>query len=327
MSDYYGLLPINLSGLETTSILGRAGKVKVDNFARQYKPASGLTGLLDSLPRFLAAEDFRSVIAAILRARSEGKPIIWGMGGHVIKCGLAPVLIDLMNHGFATAFAMNGSASIHDFEIGIAGNTSEDVDALLTDGSFGAAEETGRGWNNALVASCGLGESLGMALQNLADPRFHDHCLLFQAWRKKIPVTVHAAIGTDTTHIHPAVDPAVLGSATHKDFLLFAALVEKLNRGGVYINLGSAVILPEVFLKALSLVRNLGKKVEAFTTVDFDFLQQYRPRTNVVQRPHSGQTGAGGQGFAITGHHELMIPLLAACLLDKIRHTGKIFPK
>jgi hypothetical protein len=305
--------PMDLSGLKTISLAERGGKVKQQDFGRPYQPASGIAGFLESLPHILAGDSFRAVAAAIAIARNNSKPILWGMGGHVIKCGLAPVLIDLMHRGFATAFAMNGSASIHDFEIALVGETSEDVEAVLPDGRFGAAEETGREWNHALLPGMGLGEALGKTLASLAPPQHAPDSLLLQAWHADVPVTVHVAIGTDTPHTHPAVNPEALGAATHLDFRLFCTLVAGLNQGGVYINAGSAVVMPEVFLKALSCVRNLGHEVRDFTTVNLDFLQHYRPRVNVVERPHST---AGGKGYALTGHHEIMIPLLAAALIE-----------
>jgi hypothetical protein len=210
---------------------------------------------------------------------------------------------------------MNGAASIHDFEIALAGQTSEDVEAVLPDGRFGAAEETGRDMNVAIAqgntASLGIGEALGRHLEKVADPAYASASVLMQAYRRSIPVTVHVAFGADTPHTHPAVNPASLGSATHRDFRLFCALVEGLNGGGVYLNVGSAVVLPEVFLKAVSTVRNLGRPLADFTTVNLDFLQHYRPRVNVVERPHAQ---AGGRGYALTGHHEIMVPLLAAAL-------------
>ncbi len=309
MSNHYGVAPIDLSGLKTISLADRGGKVKQIDFARVHEPGSGVTGLLESLPHILAGDTLRAVVDAIAGARAGKKPVIWGMGGHVIKCGLAPVLIDLMRRGFATAFAMNGSASIHDFEIALAGQTSEDVEAVLPDGRFGAAEETGREWNTALKPGTGAGEALGQALDKLAPAEHADASLLVQAWRAKVPVTVHMAIGTDTPHTHPAARPEVLGSATHYDFRLFCSLVAALNDGGVYINAGSAVVMPEVFLKAVSSVRNLGNELRDFTTVNLDFLQHYRPRVNVVERPHAQ---SGGKGYALTGHHEIMIPLIAA---------------
>lgn len=314
MSAYYKLAPIDLSHLKTVSLYDRGGKVHISDFAKPFEAGSGLSGLLNSLPAILAVPGFQAVIEAIWEARNKQKAILWGLGGHVIKCGLAPVLSDLMSRGFATGFAMNGSASIHDFEIALAGYTSEDVEAVLPDGRFGSAEETGREWNNALSENLGIGEALGQALARIAKPEFADFSLLHRAWQHRTPVTVHAAIGTDTPHTHPACNPAVLGAATHYDFRLFCSLVTGLHDGGVYLNVGSAVVMPEVFLKALSSVRNLGYPVDRFTTVNFDFLQHYRPRMNVVQRPHAQ---SGGSGYSITGHHELMIPLLAACLIER----------
>jgi len=310
----YSIAPIDLSRLSTVSLKDRGGKVRQCDFAGVYKPGSGIAGLMESLPHILAGDTFRDVVQAIVEAREKGKPVIWGMGGHVIKCGLAPVLIDLMHRRFATGFAMNGSASIHDFEIALVGGTSEDVEAVLPDGRFGAAEETGRDWNHALVPGLGTGEALGKALQKLSPEAHAPASLLVQAWRARVPVTVHVAIGTDTPHTHPAVNAEALGAATHRDFRLFCTMVAALNGGGVYINAGSAVVMPEVFLKAISAVRNLGHEVRDFTTVNLDFLQHYRPRVNVVERPHAQ---AGGRGYALTGHHEIMIPLLAAALTER----------
>jgi hypothetical protein len=296
----------------------RGGKVKRADFAAKYRKGSGVAGWLDSLPHILAGDQFRAVVEATAAARAKHRAIVWGLGGHVIKCGLAPVLIDLMERGYATAFALNGAASIHDFELALAGHTSEDVEAVLPDGRFGAAEETGRFMNDAIVKGdregLGMGEALGAWLCRSAAGS-PGGCLLAQAYLHATPVTVHVAIGTDTPHIHPAADAAAIGSASHRDFRLFAACVADLNDGGVYLNVGSAVVLPEVFLKALSAVRNLGHPLAAFTTANFDFLQHYRPLANVVLRPHAG--GGGGHGYAITGHHELMIPLLAAALIEK----------
>ena len=311
----YSKEPLDFSGLRTVGLKARGGKVNVGQFASPYQKGAGIEGWLNSLPKILAGDSFRSVVDAMVEARLKKRAIIWGLGGHVIKCGLAPVLTDLMERGYATAFALNGSASIHDFEIGLAGHTSEDVEAVLPDGSFGIAEETGRFMNQAISEGdskgLGMGEALGAALFNHS----HLNCLQAQAYLRKKPVTVHVAIGTDTPHMHPAANAAAIGSATHRDFRLFAACVADLNDGGVYLNVGSAVVMPEVFLKAVSAVRNLGRPLANFTTVNFDFLQHYRPRVNVVERPHAG--GAGGQGYAITGHHELTIPLLAAVLIEK----------
>jgi len=314
----YSKPPIDFTHLKTVSLHERGGKVKTADFASPYRPGSGIAGWLDSLPHILAGDSFRAVVDRVAAARATGRAIVWGLGGHVIKCGLAPVLIDLMNRGYATAFALNGAAAIHDFEIALAGHTSEDVEAVLPDGRFGSAEETGREMNRAIAGGdregLGMGESLGRWLE-LLDTRQHGSAsLLLQAYRQATPVTVHVAIGTDTPHTHPAADAAAIGSASHRDFRLLCAYVADLHAGGVYLNVGSAVVLPEVFLKAVSAVRNLGHPLADFTTANLDFLQHYRPRVNVVERPHAL---SGGSGFAITGHHELMIPLLAAALIEK----------
>ena len=312
----YTQRPLDFTGLRTVALKARGGKVKSIDFASVYHPGAGLAGWLDSLPRILAGNDFRAVVEAIAEARAGRRAIIWGLGGHVIKCGLAPVLIDLMRRGFATAFAMNGAAAIHDFEIALAGHTSEDVEAVLPDGSFGAAEETGREMNHAIAEGdrdgLGIGEALGRWLDNTGTDSAPS--LLLQAYRNRTPVTVHVAIGTDTPHTHPAADPAAIGSASHRDFRLLATCIADLDQGGVYLNMGSTVVLPEVFLKAVSAVRNLGHPLAGFTTVNLDFLQHYRPRVNVVERPHAR---SGGAGYALTGHHELMLPLLAAALIEK----------
>jgi hypothetical protein len=314
----YPVAPLDLGALKTVSLQARGGKVKTSDFASVYRKGAGISGWLDSLPRILAASSFRAIADRLAEARAARRAIVWGMGGHVIKCGLAPVLADLMRRGYATAFAMNGSAAIHDFEIALAGHTSEDVEAVLPDGSFGATEETGREMNTAIARGAaegvGIGEALGRRLDEIADAAHAPFSLLLEAWRNATPVTVHVAVGTDTPHTHPAADPAAIGAATHRDFRLLCSLVAGLDRGGVYLNLGSAVVLPEVFLKALSAVRNVGHPVRDFTTVNFDFLQHYRPRVNVVERPHAH---AGGAGYAITGHHELMLPLLAAALVER----------
>ena len=306
----YSQHPLDFAALKTVPIADRGGKVRVEHFAA---PPPALPGFLDTLPKLLAADSLRAVVAALQQARAKRKAIIWGLGGHVIKCGLAPVLIDLMRDGYATAFAMNGATSIHDFEIGIAGCTSEDVEAVLPDGRFGSAQETGREMNLAIgeAVEVGMGEALGRHLQTVAKAEFAAQSLLHAAYQHKAPVTVHVAMGTDTPHTFPQADGAAIGAATHRDFRLLCSLVRGLHEGGVYLNVGSAVVLPEVFLKAVSVVRNLQYPLREFTTVNFDFLQHYRPSANVVQRPHSN---AGGKGYALTGHHEIMIPLLAALL-------------
>jgi hypothetical protein len=310
--------PLDFSALQTVPIRERGGKVRVEDLATPYRKGAGFEGWLESLPRILAADSFRYLVDALVQARAARKPLLWGLGGHVIKCGLAPVLIDLMRRGYGTAFAMNGAAAIHDFEIAVAGRTSEDVEAVLPDGRFGVAEETGREINQAIVQgdrdSLGAGEALGRRLQEIADPRCRAQSLLFEAYRLSVPVTVHVAVGADTPHTHPEADGAAIGRSSHLDFRLFSSLVAQLNQGGVYLNVGSAVIMPEVFLKAVSAVRNLGHPLAEFTTANLDFLQHYRPRVNVLERPHAR---AGGRGIAITGHHELMLPLLAAALIER----------
>ena len=306
----YGREPLDLGGLRTVPIKERGGKVRAEDFAKPYT-GGNVAAWLDSLPRILAADSFRAVVDAVKSARQRNRMILWGLGGHVIKVGLAPLLIDLMRRGYATGFALNGAAAIHDFEIAIAGQTSEDVEAVLPDGRFGMAEETGREMNAALCSQDGFGEALGAHLEKAADPRYAEASLLCKAYRNATPVTVHVAVGTDTPHAHPAAQGEAIGRATHRDFRLLCTLVKELNDGGVYLNVGSAVVLPEVFLKAVSVVRNLGSPLANFTTANFDFLQHYRPRVNVVERPHAR---AGGQGYSITGHHEIMIPLLAAAL-------------
>jgi hypothetical protein len=309
----YSYEPLSFQGLKTVSLQARGGKVRVEDFGKPYS-GGGVSVLIDSLPHILAADSFRSVIDALIAARARKRMILWGLGGHVIKCGLAPILIDLMRRGYATGFALNGAAAIHDFEIALAGHTSEDVEAVLPDGSFGAAEETGREFNAALSCETGFGEALGKHLEKTADPRFALASLLCETYRNSTPVTVHVAIGTDTPHTHPTASGDALGRATHHDFRLLCSLVKHIDDGGVYLNVGSAVVLPEVFLKAVSVVRNLGHPLGNFTTVNFDFLQHYRPKVNVVERPHAG---SGGHGYSITGHHEIMIPLLAAALIER----------
>ncbi len=313
----YDKLPLDFDHLRTVGLQARGGKVKTADFAFAYERGAGIRGLIESLPRILAGNSFRAVVDAIGEARRRKRAIVWGLGGHAIKCGLAPVLIDLMRRGYATSFAMNGAASIHDFEIALAGHTSEDVEAVLPDGRFGAAEETGREMNRAIAGGVseglGMGEALGRWLELGAHPKHGESSLTLRAYRNATPVTVHVAIGTDTPHTHPAANGAAIGEASLRDFRLFAACLTDLDSGGVYLNVGSAVVLPEVFLKAVSAVRNLGHPLNGFTTANFDFVQHYRPRVNVVERPHAQSSG---KGYAITGHHELMIPLLAAALIE-----------
>lgn len=313
----YTYIPLEFEGLATIPIADRGGKVQIEHMGAAPEAGVRMSKWLDGLPKILAAESLRAVVAALVEAKRKKRAILWGMGGHVIKCGLAPVLTQLMDMRYVTGLVMNGAATIHDFEIGIAGATSEDVESVLPDGRFGSAEETGREMNVAIregvARGIGMGEALGEAITRLARPEFAEACLQVQAYRRNVPVTVHVAVGTDTPHTHPAAEGAAIGAATHQDFKLFCSIVRELNDGGVYLNVGSAVLLPEVFLKAVSVVRNLGYPLGNFTTVNFDFLQHYRPKANVVDRPHAK---SGGKGYSLTGHHEIMIPLLAAILAD-----------
>jgi len=313
----YAYQPLDNSKIRSRSIQGRTTKVGVQQFGKVYQKDSGLNGWVQSLPKILAGSGFRRVIEALVAARSLRKPIIWGLGAHVIKCGLSPVLVDLMERGFVTAIALNGAGAIHDFEIALAGSTSEDVESELETGDFGMSRETAEWMHEAIAQGVsrgvGLGEAIGAYLaENSSRFPFNNVSLLTAAFQHKLPVTIHVALGTDTIHIHPSADGSLLGKGSLQDFRLLTAVVRDLNDGGVYLNCGSAVILPEVFLKAVSLVRNLGSPLGKFTTVNLDFLQHYRPHHNVVKRPTRGS----GQGIELTGHHELMIPLLAAALIE-----------
>ena len=315
MSIYDDLGPLSLEHVTTYPLADRPSKVSLEDFARPIAQGATLRDFLSGLPNILAVQNLRGLADRIRRARDLQKPIIWGIGGHVIKTGIAPLLIQLMHEGFLTAIAANGSILVHDSEIALAGITSEDVDATLGEGVFGGADETGkllnRGAAEAARDGIGLGEGVSRALLNLK-PKHKKYSLLCAAYEAGLPVTVHLTIGGDIGHFHPNADGAALGTTSHTDFRLLAELVRRMNRGGVYLNLGSAVVLPEVFLKCVSLVRNLGHEMSDITTANFDFIQSYRPLTNVVRRPNA--QGAG-QGFSITGHHELTIPLLAAELI------------
>jgi hypothetical protein len=316
----YSTRPLDLNRIKTYPLRSRPSKVSVEAFARVPRGGASVQDWVDSLPRILAGNDFRAVVAALRRARQRHKPIIWGLGGHVIKVGLAPVLIDLMKRGYLTTMAMNGAAMIHDFEIALAGKTSEDVPAVLGRGRVGMAEETGRLINEAIAAGdrdgLGLGEAVGRLLARGRDARFRRYSLLAAAYRAHVPVTVHVAFGTDIIHNHPAIDPRATGAATHRDFRLLATIVKKMDGGGAYLNVGSAVILPEVFVKCISLVANLGRAPRGITTVNLDFIQHYRPQQNVILRPAATR---GSHGYALTGHHELLVPLLAAALRERDR--------
>lgn len=310
-----GLRPLSLAEVHTYSLKERPSKVTVADFAKANAPDSSLADFFNTLPNILAVRSLREIAARIRRARELNKPIIWGIGGHVVKTGLAKIIIDLMNRGYVNAIAANGSVLVHDAEIALVGSTSEDVDATLGAGAFGAAEETGKLLNDAARDGArdeiGLGEAMGRTLLALS-PQHKDYSLLCAAYEARVPFTSHLSIGADIAHFHPNADGAALGATTHTDFRLLSELVRRLDGGGVYLNIGSAVILPEIFLKAVTLVRNLGHPLADFTTANFDFIQSYRPLTNVVRRPVAD---GAGRGYAITGHHELTIPLLAAMIL------------
>jgi hypothetical protein len=316
MSIYEDFQPIDLEKINTYELASRPSKVMVEDFARPVETDASLKDFLDNLPDVLAVKSLRELAANIRRAKELNKPIIWGIGGHVVKTGLAPVLIDLMRRGFVSAIAANGSVLVHDAEIALVGFTSEDVDATIGKGDFGAARETGEILNAAAKSGMkdgiGLGEAMGREVfaKNALNA---DKSLLCQTYANKIPFTAHLTIGADIGHFHSSCDGAALGATTHMDFRLFCSIVKELNGGGVYLNIGSAVTLPEIFLKAVTVVRNLGYELRDFTTANFDFIQHYRPLTNVVRRPTAD---GAGRGFSITGHHEIMIPLLAAQILN-----------
>jgi len=308
--------PISLKSASTYAICSRKSKALITASAGIHKKGGSLHDFLGTLPDAFAVRDFRGVVRAIASAFRENRPVILGMGAHPVKVGLSPVIIELMQRGIINAIATNGACAIHDFEIALAGQTSEDVGPELCKGTFGMARETGRGLNLAIRRGVAKGQGIGRAVGECISKGKFPHkagSIFAAAARLDIPVTVHVAIGTDIIHMHPEADGAVLGKGSMTDFRLFASVVSDLS-GGVYINLGSAVILPEVFLKALNIARNLGNSVENFTTVNMDFIQHYRPRENVLRRP----TAASGRSYALTGHHEIMFPLLAAAVTEEL---------
>ena len=304
---------IDTSKIKSYSLKGRESKVRINDFSKPHAKGGSFREFFSSLPDILAAKHLKDVAAAVVQARKDERPVMLGMGAHSIKVGLNPVIIDLMERGIVTSLSLNGAGIIHDFELAFIGQTSEDVDKEILSGAFGMAEETGSMLNEA-IASAGKDEGIGAAVGRMihaGDFPYKDKSLLATGHRLGVPVTVHVAIGTDIIHMHPSFDGRATGEAAYRDFLAFCSLVSELE-GGVYINLGSAVLLPEIFLKAVTLVRNLGQPLRHFTTVNMDFVQHYRPNTNVVRRPTQG----GGKGFAITGHHEIMLPLLAAAVIE-----------
>jgi hypothetical protein len=307
--------PVDLRGLRTHALAERPSKVRVEDFARPPRAGATVAELLEALPRILAGQDLREVVAAVVRARRADRPVIVGLGAHVIKCGLSPVLIELMERGVVTCLAMHGAGSIHDVEIALAGRTSEDVQAGLGEGSFGMARETGEVIHAALEAAgpdTGLGAAVGRHLLRLGAP-YARWSLLATAARLGLPATVHVALGTDIVHMRAEASGAALGQASLLDFRLLAAVVADLS-GGVYLNAGSAVILPEVFLKAFTVAQNLGARLRDFTTVNLDMSAHYRPTVNVVERP----AAVGGRGYTLLGRHEVLLPLLGFAILDAL---------
>ena len=310
---------LNLARLRTYPLRTRHSKVNLTDGATPWRRGNSFQKFLETLPDILAGETFKAVVSAIVTARQRGKPVILGMGAHPTKVGLNPILVDLMRKDVITAVAMNGAVVIHDFELAYQGQTSEEVEAEIDSGRFGMAEETGRILNEAIAKGwqkgLGLGEAVGRYITSHSK-QFPQRrtSLLAAGVQLGIPVTVHVAIGTDIIHMHPSADGEAIGGASLHDFRKLAAVVSQME-GGVYINLGSAVFLPEVFLKTVTLGRNLGRALKRITTVNMDFLPHYRPLTNVVKRP----TQKGGKGYSLIGHHELMVPLLAAAVLEGLR--------
>jgi hypothetical protein len=310
----------DLSGVRTYPLASRTSKVQQQDFARPHQPGGTFAGWFASLPRILGARDITAVAEAIRTARETGGGIVWGLGAHVIKTGMSPVLIDLMDRGYVSAVALNGAGIIHDFEVALSGATSEDVDEALGPGRFGMADETGRMLNDAIADAGNSGRGLGQAVAEMLHRLQPPHAALSiaaAAHRLSIPLTVHVALGSDIIHMHPAASGAAIGEASLRDFRYFASSIARLERG-VYLNCGSAVVLPEVFLKAVALARNRGVRLNHLTTVNIDFMRMYRPHTNVVTRPVAG---TAGRGYSLVGHHEILIPLLAAAVLDPPAQT------
>lgn len=313
--------PLEFKDIKTSSLRKRKSKVEADRFASPLRPGSPFKGFLHSLPQILAAGDFKEVVSHIVASVRGDKMVLLGMGAHPIKVGVSPIIIDLLKRGIIRGVAMNGAGIVHDVEIALAGRTSEEVEEGLGSGLFGVTNETAEFINGALKdghkEGWGFGEAIGKAFQKEEGLPYRDMSICAAASQLGVPLTVHVAIGTDVVHIHPSADGSIIGELTYRDFRLFAALVASLE-GGIYINMGSAVIMPEVFLKALSAARNLGYRLEDFVTLNMDFIQHYRPTQNVVRRP----TAKGGKGFALTGHHEIMFPLLAAAVIEGLEDTA-----
>lgn len=311
---------LDFSKLKTYSLKTRRSKVEIGDFAKPWKTGADFSAFLDSLPDILAVQTFRRLVNKIVEARRRSRPVILGMGAHPTKVGLNPIIVDLMRRQVITAVAMNGAVVIHDFELAFLGQTSEEVEAEIDSGRFGMAEETGRILNEAVIRGVEKGQGIGEAVGRYMLEHKHDFphestSILATGAELGLPVTVHVAMGTDIIHMHPCADGSAIGQGSHRDFRLLAGVVAGME-GGVYINLGSAVLLPEVFLKTVTLSRNLGYPLRKITTANMDFLPHYRPLTNVVKRP----TQKGGQGLSLIGHHEIMFPLLAAAVIEALRN-------
>ena len=316
-----GIVPeVDLSRVRTIPVASRPNKVRADQFATPPAAGESFAAFLSSLPRVLQAGSLLQVVDAIEGAVRRERAVLWMLGGHVVKTGIGPLLIDLMERGALTHLAANGSAAVHDYEMARWGGTSEDVEAGLADGSFGMADETGRDMNLAfrrgMEGAMGMGEALGRDLDGRADLAYPELSLLLQTYRRGVSFTIHPAIGAEIIHQHPAADGAAIGDTGHRDFRRLAAALPALDEGGVVVNVGSAVIMPEVFLKALTVARNVSEgRPRAFTACDLDMQRHYRPRVNVVERP---TRSSGGTGFQITGPHELLVPLLAWALAERL---------
>jgi hypothetical protein len=318
MSKYQA---IDLGKIKTSTIKNRKSKVRLDQLATPHAVSGSFSEFWKSLPASLAVNDLRTLVDRIASARQNEKPVLVMMGAHVVKVGLNPILVDLMHEGVIQSIAMNGAGAIHDTELAYFGTTSEDVAEALKDGSFGMAGETASILNEAarhgLKEQLGFGEALGQRI--IEDQPPHARLsILGEAFRSNIPVTVHVAVGTDIVHQHPSADGAAIGAVSHRDFKIWAHQVSWIGDGGVVLLFGSSVVLPEVFLKALTVARNINGKIENFTTANFDMIRHYRPRVNVIERPIQGK----GSGYDFVGHHEIMIPLLAAAVKERLKLTG-----
>ncbi|RJQ51216.1 MAG: hypothetical protein C4521_12635 [Actinobacteria bacterium] len=313
--------PVDLSKVKTTRLDDRRNLVEAGQFGDMPAAGQSFAEWFESLPDVLAARSLRALVDAIVTAHEDERQVVFALGAHVIKCGLSPIVIDLMERNIVTCVALNGAGMVHDVEVALIGATSEDVGEGLIDGTFGMAAETGQLINTAARAAgemeAGLGASVGAELLD-AGASHADLSILASGVRLEVPVTVHVALGTDIVHMQPTMDGAATGAATMNDFKLLTAVVADLGDGGVFVNVGSAVLLPEIFLKCLTVARNLGNEVERFTTANFDFIQHYRPGANVVSRPTAGP---GSRGYAITGHHEIMVPLLAQAVVEGLRRV------